>query len=831
MIPLLALAVCADFAGATLDLRAEGDRIRAARDRIAREGLSWQAGSTSVSKLSEDELAWFLGLDLDLRETAPGEVDSQVPPEDAGSGPRPMSVPGLPPQPQGGFMIAPPPEGDHPARWDWREHEGVTGVRDQEMCGDCWNFAATAAFESYVLIYDDQEYDLSEQDVLNCNPYGYGCSGGWMTAAYKHFMRSGALAESCIPYEADDSGACVDRGCDVLDYLSGWHDVLPTVPDMKRALLQGPIAVAMTVHEDFLCYTGGCYEYDGNGTPNHAILLIGWDDTMADGAGAWIGKNSWGTNWGEDGFFFIRFNQCEVGYGATEIEYSPRTGIVINHTPLAEQPIAVESYPITTRVVSQAGLLDHDSLLLCYSVDGVSYSSTPLIATPEMDVFAASIPAAVPGTTIQYYIEAADLTGRVQTAPVRAPAQSYRFRCGYQVLYAFDGETPDPAWAHAAIEPGFGDQWHRSELRNHTPDGDWSWRLGPVADADYADLLDAGLVTPQIALTPDCELRYWQWIEAEHSPFHMGWAYDGGLVEISVDDGASWEILTPEGGYPYTTRVGMVPGPFPYGTQLFSGGVEWREITFDLSDYGGPAHLRFHFGSDGAINFGGWHIDDVRLLDFTGDGSLADIALHDFCARWSDDGVDLNWTLAESHPWIGFVVERGLETVGEFMNCHIEMIGRTGVSDPLQPGVEQHCFTDEPPEHLTSCYYRLVGFGPDDTREVLGTILATRQTDAGEQPVRPQLRANAPNPVRSRTTLRFYVPQTADGLPVTLSIFDSTGRLRAQPLSARRMPSGEHAWEWDRDRGGETGLEAGSYYARLEVGDWVTTRPMLLLPH
>ncbi len=590
-------------------------RIAAARARIADLGLSWTAGRTSMSHLSREQISALLALDPDLMESAPAGAAASVPREAAGYR---LSQPGS-------------AGGEFPCAWDWRDLDGVTPVRDQGLCGDCWNFAATAAFESYALIYDGIAHDFSEQNVLDCNPYGYGCSGGWMTAAYKHFMRQGALAESCVPYLADDSGSCDDRGCDPLDYLVGWRDVIPTVPELKRALLEGPLAVAMTVHEDFLLYTGGCYEHEGAGSPNHAVLLVGWDDTLAGGAGGWIAKNSWGPEWGAAGYFAIRFHQCEFGFGATQVEYRPRHNIVIEHTPLEPRPAGSQEILFLARIESMSGLLDPASLMLHVSIAGEPFASHPLQPGGAPDQYACVLPEPEPGSELRYYFEAGDLAGRRQSAPARAPALTYGFRTGYHTLHASDFEANDPAeaWTHHSVTPGFGDQWHRSGLRNHTPEGGISWRLGPPEDADYADLLDAALVSPEVMLSPDCELRFWHWIEAEHSPFLIGRAYDGGFVEISQDAGSTWERIDPLGGYPYLARQGMIPGPFESGQPLFSGGRPWREAVFRIADREGPARFRFRFGSDGAITFGGWHVDDVRVWDFSGQGPSTGVQIPD----------------------------------------------------------------------------------------------------------------------------------------------------------------------------------------------------------
>jgi hypothetical protein len=182
-------------------------------------------------------------------------------------------------------------------------------------------------------------------------------------------------------------------------------------------------------------------------------------------------------------------------------------------------------------------------------------------------------------------------------------------------------ESGSPGWDHSVVLPGFSDQWHISTQRNHSPNGSHSWKCGDSGAGDYANLLDAGLVSPEVQLSGTGELRFWQWISSETSAAYAGKAYDGGLVEISIDGGPFAQI-TPEGGYPYTIRPGGTPGPFPEDTPVFAGAAEWHQVTFDLTDVVGAVVLRWRFGSDGAVAEEGWYIDDVEII---GAGAASDV--------------------------------------------------------------------------------------------------------------------------------------------------------------------------------------------------------------
>lgn len=177
--------------------------------------------------------------------------------------------------------------------------------------------------------------------------------------------------------------------------------------------------------------------------------------------------------------------------------------------------------------------------------------------------------------------------------------------------FADDMEGGAGDWTHEVVTSGFNDEWHVSSERNHTPAGTYSWKCGDTGTGPYSNFDDAGLMTAPFGLDLNSTLTMWHWVEAETSSSYPGRAYDGGLVEITTDGGAHWEEITPEGGYPYTSRG--TTGPFVVGTPLYSGAYDWSEAVFDLSGYAGAVRLRFRFGSDQGVTFEGWHVDDVDV--------------------------------------------------------------------------------------------------------------------------------------------------------------------------------------------------------------------------
>ena len=176
-----------------------------------------------------------------------------------------------------------------------------------------------------------------------------------------------------------------------------------------------------------------------------------------------------------------------------------------------------------------------------------------------------------------------------------------------------DMEGGTNGWTHYSVTGGYLDQWHQSTQRNHTTGGTTAWKCGSTGSGNYADYVDAGLETPAIELQGNSNLLFWHWIDAEVQDSQQAW--DGGIVEISMDGGAFTQI-TPTGGYPYTI-LDNPDSPFAGGTPCFSGSYGWQQEEFDLSGYSGSAKIRFRFGSDGLVTAEGWYIDDVVLAPDT----------------------------------------------------------------------------------------------------------------------------------------------------------------------------------------------------------------------
>jgi len=198
-----------------------------------------------------------------------------------------------------------------PASVDWRTSGYVTPVQDQGQCGSCWTFSANGAMEGAIYARTKKLPNLSEQNLVDCVNASSGCNGGWMTDAYDYSNVNGGVdSDASYPYVAKQNPTCgykaVSNAGKVISYK---YTAQNNETDLKNKLATvGPIAAAIDATY-IQSYTGGIITCPKFAAVNHGILIVGYGTNATSGQDFWIVKNSWGPNWGEQGYMRIIRNQ------------------------------------------------------------------------------------------------------------------------------------------------------------------------------------------------------------------------------------------------------------------------------------------------------------------------------------------------------------------------------------------------------------------------------------------------------------------------------------------------------------------------------------------
>lgn len=199
--------------------------------------------------------------------------------------------------------------------FDWRGKGAVTKVKDQNPCGSCWAFAAVAALEGSYFITNKAAMLGSEQQVLNCSRGGT-CDGGHYADAWANLQGYGTAESKIYPYNATDASCKWSQPTPYHWAAWGWvdpdkpHEITATEKIKAALCRRGPLATAMVAGTlGFDGYKGGVLNEQTDQKLDHAVTIVGWDDAKQ----AWLVKNSWGPNWGESGYVWVRYGANKIG--------------------------------------------------------------------------------------------------------------------------------------------------------------------------------------------------------------------------------------------------------------------------------------------------------------------------------------------------------------------------------------------------------------------------------------------------------------------------------------------------------------------------------------
>lgn len=279
-------------------------------------------GVTRFADLTSEEFSKSLGLRQDLRS------ENDIP-----------------------YKMAKIPNIDLPVQFDWRTKNAVTEVKNQGLCGSCWAFSTTGNVEGQYAIKYGKLVEFSEQELVDCDTLDQGCGGGLMDNAYRMIEKLGGLeTEKDYPYDGEDEKCHFNKGKSVVR-LSGALNISHNEVDMAKWLVaNGPISIAINANAMQFYVGGVSHPWKVLCSPNnldHGVLIVGFGvhstcwcinciniqlnelfliteySLFNKTLPFWIVKNSWGSSWGEQGYYRVY-----RGDGTCGLNQTPSSAIV-----------------------------------------------------------------------------------------------------------------------------------------------------------------------------------------------------------------------------------------------------------------------------------------------------------------------------------------------------------------------------------------------------------------------------------------------------------------------------------------------------------------------
>jgi len=226
-----------------------------------------------------------------------------------------------------------------PTSWDWTAKGAVTPVKNQGQCGSCWTFSVTGCMEGQWFLKGNKLTSFSEQNIVDCshgccylpgygNVCNQGCNGGWQWNAYFDIVGWGGIeTEAEYPYQGI-TGECQMKKSKLMAPIKNYTCLSTTTKAatddqmMAYVYAHGPISIALDATL-LMSYEGGIidpffpsWECDPSQL-DHALLIVGWGQErnwIGEMTNYWYVKNSWGADWGDNGYFLLAqgYNLCGI---------------------------------------------------------------------------------------------------------------------------------------------------------------------------------------------------------------------------------------------------------------------------------------------------------------------------------------------------------------------------------------------------------------------------------------------------------------------------------------------------------------------------------------
>jgi len=220
---------------------------------------------------------------------------------------------------------------DIPAEFDARTQwpdcaEIISTIVNQDRCGSCWAMSSSSVTSDRLCISKGEKLRLSPQWMVYCGTNTSGCQGAFTAPTWEQLRIQGVVSEDCVPFTGHD-GRCPEycsnyteiksvRRVRVDGYVLPWGDTDETrVQAIQTEIMtNGPVQASFLAFDDWKQYNGGVYHRARTAVlkGGHAVRIIGWGSENGDDY--WLVANSYGANWGDNGYFKIHRgnNECNI---------------------------------------------------------------------------------------------------------------------------------------------------------------------------------------------------------------------------------------------------------------------------------------------------------------------------------------------------------------------------------------------------------------------------------------------------------------------------------------------------------------------------------------
>lgn len=206
-------------------------------------------------------------------------------------------------------------------------------IKQQGKCGSSPIFATVSSVSYRYCMMTGENVELSAQEILSCKSDFENCRSGFLDTAFYYLEDRGVFTEECFPFVSGNKtvypacrNECISKDIKPIKYstMGGSTWALTSLNRIKQEIYaNGPVLVGIVLYDSLYLYKEGVYVQGGNKIGGHALTAFGWGIDEETGKEYLLCQNSWGKDWGMDGFVKFDVESCKISqFGLSAI---PRT--------------------------------------------------------------------------------------------------------------------------------------------------------------------------------------------------------------------------------------------------------------------------------------------------------------------------------------------------------------------------------------------------------------------------------------------------------------------------------------------------------------------------